>query len=243
MVLPGVAPRAALTAAPTSSRAPSLRASGVSSRFWIAPLAGTGSIPPTATEPTWTPGAIAFPRSEAGAAAHASPAATSKATIVRIIAGGVSHVLQRVSTIPSGPLRTVSSPHAARHLAPRALLPRRRQCPRNGIVNRRRDRFGPHPKGVWRRGGGAALPRRRVAGTRSAGARGHGRRRRAPPDGDRRRQADLRARRLRRGRDLRHRARRPAAARGRRRRRLAPAVALRGGLRPQRADAHPAGRG
>ena len=51
------------------------------------------------------------------------------------------------------------------------------------------------------------------------------------PRGDRGRQADLRARRLRRRRHLRDRARRPDAARARRRRRLAPAEPLRGGLR------------
>ena len=52
---------------------------------------------------------------------------------------------------------------------------------------------------------------------------------------DRRREADLRARRLRRRRHLRHRARRHAPPRGRRGRVVAPAEPLRRGLRPQRA--------
>ena len=61
--------------------------------------------------------------------------------------------------------------------------------------------------------------------------------------GDRRRRADLRARRLRRRRHLRDRAGGAAPARARRRRRLASAVALRGGLRPERPDADAARRG
>ena len=56
------------------------------------------------------------------------------------------------------------------------------------------------------------------------------------------RQADLRPRRLRRRRHLRDRARGVPAARARRRPRLAPPVALRGGLRPERADAREARR-
>ena len=56
------------------------------------------------------------------------------------------------------------------------------------------------------------------------------------------RQADLRARRLRRRRHLRDRARGLPAARARRRPCLAPAVALRGGLRAARPDARPARR-
>ena len=48
--------------------------------------------------------------------------------------------------------------------------------------------------------------------------------------------SDLRARRLRRGRDLRHGTRGPHPARARRRRQLAPAEPLRGGLRPPARD-------
>ena len=95
---------------------------------------------------------------------------------------------------------------------------------------------------VRRSGLCAGVSRGRAAGARPIPARRHARGSRHDPGRRRRGKADLRPRRLRRRRHLRDRARGVPPARARRRSRLAPPVALRGGLRPQRADGREARR-
>ncbi len=121
---------------------------------------------------------------------------------------------------------------AGRPRAARGARRQRRGCDRAGAPRARRS------------GHRAVVPRRCDAGSRPAPARGHGRRGRGDPLGDRPRRDDLRARRLRRRRDLRDRSRGADAAGARRRRDLAPPEPVRGGVRPR--DRHrgaPRGRG
>ncbi len=92
-------------------------------------------------------------------------------------------------------------------------------------------------RGLRRARRGAPVPRGSAPRPRPVRARRHARGGRRDRRRGRRGPANLRARRLRRRRDLRDRARRPAAARARRRRGVAPAVAVRGGLRPERGHA------
>ena len=96
--------------------------------------------------------------------------------------------------------------------------------------------------GVFRPCARTGLPRSRHPRARPVSPRRHGGGLRGDPRGDRRREADLRARRLRRRRHLRHGARGHRAARARRRGLLASAEPLRRGLRLVRRNADSAGR-
>ena len=110
-------------------------------------------------------------------------------------------------------------------------------CACGGTRGQRNDRSRPRPARVRDAGGGEGVPRGRAAGPRPVPARRHGRRGGDDQGRDRRREADLRPRRLRRRRHLCDGARRPHPARARSRRRLASAEPLRGRLRPAARDA------
>ena len=199
--------------------------------------AGSAVSPPTRTPRPSRPARSSGVGVDAGAAAHAIPAAATMAASV--LSTGTA--LNQVSSGFFERLRPTRGPYrAVARWRPRpgsSSPARTATCARS----RRRSALDELTASVLVRRGYAdpadarALPRRRAARattrSRSATCARRSRRSAAAVEAGR---ADLRPRRLRRRRHLRDRARRPAPARARRRRRLAPAVAVRGGLRPER---------
>ena len=112
-----------------------------------------------------------------------------------------------------------------------------------GARSQQHGRRGARAPGLFGSGRRPHVSGRCLAGSRPVPARRHGGGSGEASCCGRRGHTDLRARRLRRRRDLRDRARGLPAAGARRRPGLASAVTLRGGLRPERPDACPAGRG
>ena len=243
--LPGVAVSADETAASTfsfasrsagsivSRRLPARIVTGREKAASIRARAGSALRRATLRPATSTPGAIAGMRSEAGAAAAARPAAASDRC--ERPQHGLRFKQFRAEFCPTSSVPSWA--HALRKLAARTLCSWCGASACGRPRGHRADCVRPRPARLRRPCRGARLSRRSAAGARSLRARRHARRGR----GDRRRRrsrcAHLRPRRLRRGRDLRDRARGSAPARAGRGRRMASAVAVRRGLRPQRRHA------
>ena len=142
---------------------------------------------------------------------------------------------------PSDALATLGS-DVRGHVDDSSLPPPRGQGTGKRPRSQRDDRKRPRTAGLRGPRAGERLPRRRRPWPRSIPARRDARGVRHDQAHDRGRPADLRARRLRRGRHLRDRAGRLRAARPRSRGGLASAEPLRGGLRRRGRDARPARR-
>ncbi len=129
------------------------------------------------------------------------------------------------------------------HLDAQSVPPPKGRGARAGALDQRDDGKRSRPARVRRPREGGGLPRCDAHLARSCAPRRHGEGVREHPGGNRGRAADLRPRRLRRGRHLRDGARAPRAARARCRCRLAPTESLRRGLRRRRGHARATRRG
>src|SRR5207302_1064077 len=176
ILLPGVALNAERTAASTAARAPKREGEtairrapstitiGRRKRAAIVDPAGCAVRPARCAPNTVTPGAIATSSSAAGAAAHAIPAAATKAATV--LSTGRKSTRMSGENPARNSVRSRPYPRSSdgkRHLDDHALPAGASAVARRGAGGRRDDRVGAGAARPRRGGRRAVFPRRRLS--------------------------------------------------------------------------------